>query len=167
VARRHRPYAQTAIVEENIPKVGSSGQAVIFSPSKNIAVLAPPVRFTQGEQAMHTGSLLLLLCLAACSGQGAVTYAGPLQPLAGQCDTPARSELVLRGSAVLFAPASATLLLRGHRKGAALDATQRLTGADHKPYALVFHGTLQDDAIRGVYQTPRCRYAVALARTQD
>ena len=114
--------------------------------------------------------LLTLPCLmvAACSGQGtAITYTGTVRPEAGVCDAATQAELVIRNSAVLFAPASATLVLNGRQSGSVVEASKTLLGADRKSYVLKFRGEYQGRDITGIYQTPRCRYIVQLRRIQD
>lgn len=104
----------------------------------------------------------LLIALNACAGSAPTLYAGPLHPLAGTCDPSTRAQLSFDGQAVLFAPTSGTLILRGQRTGQTLAAAQTLPGADHKPYTLTFRASIDGANVNGVYQTPRCRYAVTL-----
>jgi hypothetical protein len=120
------------------------------------------------ETIMRIAAILLLPLASACSMQGpAALYAGPLQPLAGTCDPAAEAELTIRDANILFAPATATLVLRGHRTGAILSATAVLPTTNHQSYPLQFQGEIAGSTITGTYQTPRCRYSVRLHRTQD
>ena len=102
-----------------------------------------------------------LLLVSACASQQ-VIYSGYLQPIAGVCDPAARAELTRRGKAVLFVPNSGTITLIGHQDGAVITASTTLVGADKKPYRLILNGQSHDQAIQGIYETPRCRYKVSL-----
>jgi len=113
-------------------------------------------------------TLLLALALAACSGvQETRHYAGPQTPTAGTCDPPSRATLTRRGNTIILAPAQGTLALTGEIHGTDLSAQTTLTGADKKPYSLIFTGHVTGPAIAGTLVTPRCRYTLALKLTGD
>ena len=111
--------------------------------------------------------LLLMLLVSACTGDNSsVYYTGPLTPVSGTCDPAENSQLIKRGSNILFAPASGTLALHGRLSGNAFTATETITGADKKPFTLTLNGTLNAKSVTGTYQTNRCRYKVALSYIQ-
>ena len=112
-------------------------------------------------------SALLIAGVAACTAGNPQTYAGPLQPLSGTCDSPLRAELSLRGKSALFTPSSGTLVLRGQRTNNDVAAQESLITPDHKPYTISFNGHVAANSIDGTYATPRCRYQVHLSPTQD
>jgi hypothetical protein len=113
-------------------------------------------------------ALLPLLLLGACASlAGTTIYAGPVTPIAGVCDPPAQGLLTQRAQAIVFSANSGSLVLQGRRTGDVLAASLTLVGADKKPYDLTFAGSIAGKAITGIYKTPRCRYRVALRRTDD
>ncbi len=113
-------------------------------------------------------ALLCLPLLAACTGlQPTRIYAGPQRPIAGACDPATTASLTRRGHAIILAPANGTLALEGQIVGTAVAAKATLLGVDKKPYPLTFAGTLAGATIDGTLNTPRCRYALSLALTDD
>ncbi len=108
---------------------------------------------------------LALVPLAACSTTA--NYAGELRPVAGTCDPASQAVLTLRKSAIVFAPAAGTVLLRGELVGQSVVADLTLDDPNKHPYRLAFQGTLSASNIIGIYSTPRCKYAVTLHLTTD
>ncbi len=116
---------------------------------------------------MHR-TLPALLVLAACTGLAETrTYAGPQRPIAGACDPASHATLTRRGTSIVLAPNDGTLTLQGMLAGSELSASTTLTGADKHPYRLTFAGQLAGTQITGTLVTPRCRYALNLALTDD
>ena len=108
-------------------------------------------------------ALLATLALAACSSDSKTReYSGQLNPEAGTCDPAAQAQLLIRGDTVVFVPNSGTITLKGAQRGNVVTATQNLLGADKKPYALTFQGTLHGLDINGLYKTGRCQYRALL-----
>ncbi len=139
-----RRAAQSAIVNENIPKTGACGQV---------------------KKRCLAEIFCVALSLAACESPETL-FNGTLQPLSGTCDPSATAVLTLRHHAVAFTPNTGTLVLRGTaEKGGHLSAELTLPGIDHKPYPLSLDATLQGDIVKGTYSTPRCRYAVSLRQS--
>lgn len=140
--------AQTAIVDKFIPKVGASGQA-----KKNRA---------------RTIFLLLPFCVLSCSGDSELLFSGPIKPMAGTCDPEASAALTIRHRAVLFAPNTGTLALRGTIDAAGhITAGLTLPGADRTPYQLTLDASRTAGTIAGTYATPRCRYALILTQSAN
>ncbi len=138
--------AQSAIVNENIPKTGASGQV---------------------KKRCLAEIFCLGLSIAACTSLETV-FSGSLQPVSGTCDPSQTAVLTLRHHAVAFAPNTGTLVLRGTTENSGhISAELNLPGIDHKPYSLTFDATRQGDTIKGTYSTPRCRYAVALTKSAN
>jgi len=107
---------------------------------------------------------VLCIALAGCADDVPSRYVGSLTPLAGTCDTAARTLLVRHASSVEFVPQDGVLILRGTLNAAGdIEATQDMRGATQGPYRLTFTGKLAADQITGTYVTPRCRYRVTLA----
>ncbi len=111
------------------------------------------------------------LALSACSAGRNGRYTGVLSTQSGVCGLSAASDgqfkgvLTIRGDDVLFAPEQGVVVLRGRVDPAGhVVAADSQTGADHKPFTMVFEGDLHGDAITGRYATPRCRASVALSR---
>ena len=111
-------------------------------------------------------TLLPVLLLAACAANAPVTYAGKITPQSGTCDPPGRAVLIKRGRDLEFTPTQGVLILAGQiTPSGDITAVFAGPGADHKPYLLKLTATLAGQAIDGTYVTPRCRYAVHLARS--
>ncbi len=137
--------AQTAIVRQNIQKVGVSGQV---------------------KKTLFLTFVFSLSCCAASDRE--LTFAGHLVPRSGTCDPASTAVLTLLHQSVVFAPNSGTLILRGSLSpDGHLAAELTLPGIDHKPYRLVLDAAREGDAVRGSYTTPRCRYDVSLERTDN
>ncbi len=113
--------------------------------------------------------LIPLLLLASCgppAGSADGRWFGTMtpDPAAPGC-TSGRASLVATRSAVLFTPNEGTRTLEGTvAPDGAVAAERMTTGADKKPYVTRLAARLTDGAITGTYTTPRCSYAVRLAR---
>ena len=120
-----------------------------------------------GRTARAAVCLTFAAFAAGCASGRPDHFAGPLQPQAGTCDPPARAELTLKGSHVLFSPREGILSLDG---GLAADgtisATATTNGMNHTPYRQTFIGSLSGDHVTGTFTTPRCHYSVSLAATR-
>lgn len=110
---------------------------------------------------------LIVTAACACSGGGRIaTFTGPIKPLAGTCNPPARAYLALNAPYVHFTPWEGVLTLDGTlAPDGTIQATAVTTGLDHVPYHQVLYASLAGDRITGTYITPRCRYQVALSAT--
>ncbi len=110
----------------------------------------------------------LLLLLAACADPTTPDglYAGTATPAApsGLC-RPGRASLRLHDGQALFVPEEATWSLPGAAKPDGTVTAERTgNGADKKPWPTRFAGTWTPGAVTGTYTTPRCTFAVQLAR---
>ena len=152
-----------AIVEQNIRKVGLSGQPHL----SQLVLIEEGVHASSGKtrprSSMHKPKIFIALLLFGCSAQrSSQLYAGDLEPSSGTCDPPAQTQLVIRGNTVAFSPNSGTVVLAGKVAGDGINAVRTLVGADRKPYSLQFKGVLAGSEIHGTYETTRCRYRVSL-----
>jgi hypothetical protein len=112
--------------------------------------------------------LLALISLAGCTiNAHTINYVGIMRPVAGTCDPQSEASLTLRGSEIVFAPASGTIFLRGQLTGQTAAAALSLTDPNKRAYPLTFDGTKIGKNISGTYITPRCRYAVVLHQSSD
>ena len=112
--------------------------------------------------------LLPLLAVAACAAPTTPTgrYAGALTPAApsDQC-RPGRASVQMHDGQALFVPEEATWSLPGTVKpDGTVTAERTAPGADKKPWPTRFAGTWTLGQVTGTYTTPRCTFAVQLAR---
>jgi hypothetical protein len=121
------------------------------------------------EYCMNPMMRLLILALILLAGCAAATrnYAGDVRPIAGTCDPASQAVLTIRDKAIIFAPASGTIFLRGALAGQSANADLTLTDPNKHPYHLTFQGVLEGRSISGTYTTPRCRYAATLHLIND
>ena len=95
-------------------------------------------------------------------------YVGTLMPQAGPaCDAHGLSELIVGTKRFTFTPNGGVLSLRGTLPppGEPLHARLALPGMDHKPFAMAFDATPQQDGtIVGTLASPDCRSTIALRR---
>ncbi len=113
-------------------------------------------------------ALIPLLLLTACATPTTPDgrYVGAATPSAPSelCKT-SRAVLRLHDGQALFIPDEATWSLQGTVSPAGtLQAERTGQGADKKPYPTRFAGTWTPQSVTGTYTTPRCTYAVRLAR---
>jgi hypothetical protein len=117
------------------------------------------------------GALLLAVILGSCAADGRNDrYAGQVDAEQGVCGPIGAGQhmvasLQIRGDQVLFAPDEGVVLLQGRIDVAGhVTASLDAPGADHKPFPMVFEGSLHGMMIDGRYATPRCRAKVQLHR---
>jgi len=113
-------------------------------------------------------ALIPLLLLAACATSTTPNgrYVGTATPNAASelCKT-GRAILQLHDGQALFIPDEATWSLPGTVSPAGtLQAERTGQGANKKPYPTRFAGTWTLQNVSGTYTTPRCTYAIQLAR---
>ncbi len=112
--------------------------------------------------------LIPLLLLAACATPttpdgGYVGTATPRSP--SELCKNSRAILRLHDGQALFIPDEATWSLQGTVSPAGtLQAERTGQGANKQPYPTRFTGTWTTATVTGTYTTPRCTYAVQLAR---
>lgn len=108
-----------------------------------------------------------VLMFVACAGPPAADgrWFGTMTPSPAKpgCD-PARASLSVTRGAALFAPDEGTWTLQGTAAGGAINAERTGTGANKQPYPTRFSARLGEGGIAGTYTTPRCSFAVKLAR---
>lgn len=113
-------------------------------------------------------SLVLLLAAAACAAPttpnaryiGAATPATP-----SDLCKPSHASIRLHDGQALFVPDETTWTLTGTADpNGAVQAERDGRGANKQPYPTRFAGTWTTHAVTGTYTTPRCTYAVQLAR---
>jgi len=113
-------------------------------------------------------ALILLLLLAACATPTTpnARYAGTNTPTApSELCKPGRAALVLHDGQIIFTPDETTWSLTGTAAAAgAFQAERTGHGANKQPYPTRLAGTWTEHAATGTYTTPRCTYAVQLAR---
>ncbi len=146
------------MAREHIPKTG--------------APTCPPASLLDSVMRYLAASSLavpsLALSLVACTGiEETRVFAGPQTPQAGTCEPATRATLTRRGMHVVVTPGDGTVTLDGQIEASAIVAKAMLTGADKKPYPLIFTGQLHGTTIDGTLATQRCRYALALSLTDD
>ena len=114
-------------------------------------------------------ALATLLALAACAATPAEgRWTGTITPEPGSAPAPgcraaARSVLTVRGTVATFVPDETTIILSGEATPDGHVRTSRTTtGADKKPYVLVFEGQVTGNTLTGTYAAPRCRAQVDL-----
>ena len=111
---------------------------------------------------------LLLLLPAACAVPTTPDgrYIGTATPAAPSefCRT-SHASLRLHDGQALFVPDETTWSLPGTAQpNGAIQAERTGSGANKKPYPTRFTGTWTLGTVTGTYTTPRCAYAVQLAR---
>lgn len=111
---------------------------------------------------------LLLLLPAACAAPTTPNgrYVGTATPAApSEACRASHASLRLHDGQALFVPEETTWTLTGTvQPGGTVQAERTALGADKKPYATRFAGTWTLGAVTGTYTTPRCTFAVRLAR---
>jgi len=112
--------------------------------------------------------LALLLLLAACAAPTTPTgrYAGTATPAAASAlCKPAHASLQMHDGQALFVPDETTWSLPGTANPDGTVSAERTgSGADKKPWPTRFAGAWTLGQVTGTYTTPRCTFAVQLAR---
>lgn len=110
----------------------------------------------------------LALLVAACASLNTPngSYTGPINPtsLSNSCK-PGQAILTIQNGHILFVPNDATWTLEGAADpDGTLQAERTGRSANKQPYSTRFTGTWAKESVSGTYATPKCTYAVDLAR---
>ncbi len=148
----------TRIIHQNRPVMRHSdfcvNQDTYNSPAKNLMFNIPTFFL----------ALLSTACVSLSTPNG--NYSGSINPtgISNSCEA-VRAFLNIQNGRILFVPNDATWTLEGT---AALDgklqAERTGRSANKQPYSTRFTGTWAKESVSGTYTTPKCTYAVDLAR---